>query len=142
MTLNQLSSFAETFQTQKFPENSLIVENVLKRVLSTDFDFIGGTEVIEFLRIYHSALYVTNGMTIEGNQNAEAIRRFVMRYIADRHSEFGIRHFEEIVRSLLSLPSEKCEGFDDADGNYPHSIFREIQTYLSKVSLLFSAETR
>lgn len=104
LALTQLSVFAEASQTHKNPKNGLVVENVLKRVLSTDFDVIGGAEVIEFLRIYHSVLYAAEGMTEEGTQNAEALRRFVMRYIADHHKAFSMLHYEEIVRSLLRLP--------------------------------------
>jgi hypothetical protein len=101
----------------------MAVDNIFRRVLSTDFEVIGGTEVVEFLRIYHSALCFTEEATAEGAERAEALRRFVLRYIADRHTSFGIQHFEEIVRSLLRLPNEKCDRFDDADGNYPLSVF-------------------
>jgi hypothetical protein len=103
---------------------------------------IGGAEVIAFLLIYHSTVNNLQEMTMKGKDKAESLRRFVMRYIADHHSEFGVRHFEEIVRSLLLLPHEKCGNFDDADGNYPQSVFQEIQPYLSKVSILFSAEVK
>ena len=65
-----------------------------------------------------------------------------MRYLADHHQEIKIGELEQIVQKLLGFPKEVLGSFDDSEGNYPKEIFAEMEAYLKKVSLLFSAETR
>lgn len=48
-----------------------------------------------------------------------------------------MRELEALICILLRLPEESCEGFDDEEGNYPASIFEEMEPYLGKVELLF-----